>query len=282
MSITFIRRRGLGHGSTMGMKNYLEGLGVPVNVWRADRRAPTEPGLIVRWGCTASLPFTGSVINTAGAIHRVNDKAGYRVLVQGENESLVPPTITHIDQDATYPLVVRPRRHAQGRNLAVVQNKDELRSVLCDPVFMGWYASSLIEKEAEYRVYVGNGRVVSVARKTPANPEAVAWNVSQGGRFDVVHWGDWPIEVCRLAIEAFKPSGLDFGGVDVMVERGTGRPYLLEINSAPSLPSLSDGTVSYRQVCMAKYFHYLLSESNAWIELGEGNNWRDLIHPSIQ
>ncbi len=144
----------------------------------------------------------------------------------------------------------------------------------------GWYASDLIDKSAEYRVYVVNGKVATVAEKTPDDPSAVAWNVAQGGRFDVVRWGDWPLEVCRVAIESFKLSGLDFGGVDVMVDR-EGRAYMIEINSAPSLPLLSCGGVSYRQKCMAKCFAYIAEHGNDLLESTAYSNWRDVIHPAI-
>jgi len=146
----------------------------------------------------------------------------------------------------------------------------------------GWYASELIDKVAEYRVYVVSGRVATVAEKTPDNPDAVAWNVAQGGRFDVVRWGSWPMEVVRVALEAFKYSGLDFGGVDVMVDRD-GRAYVIEINSAPSLPLLSSGQVSYRQTCMAKTFAYIMQNGKEHFASPENyDHWSQVIHPAIQ
>ena len=113
------------------------------------------------------------------------------------------------------PLVLRPTRHAQGRNLFVVNSLDELLNVVHQrprAFSSGWYASELIDKIAEYRVYVVSGRVATVAQKTPDNPDAVAWNVAQGGRFDVVRWSQWPMKAVEVALEAFKHSGLDFGG----------------------------------------------------------------------
>lgn len=121
------------------------------------------------------------------------------------------------------------------------------------------------------------GRVITVAEKTPENPDAIAWNVAQGGRFDVVRWNNWNLEACRVAIEAMSYSGLDFGGVDVMVDR-EGRAYVIEINSAPSLPLLSDGSISYRHKVMAKGFKY--GRENI-PEVTQYNHWSDVIHPAI-
>lgn len=182
-------------------------------------------------------------------------------------------------------MVLRPAKHAQGKNLWVVSSLDEAMSVVeSKPLVFrdGWYASELIDKVAEYRVYVVSGRVATVAEKTPEDPSAVAWNVAQGGRFDVVRWGQWPMEAVRVALEAFKHSGLDFSGVDVMVDRD-GRAYVIELNSAPSLPLLSSGDISYRQKCMAKCFKYIHDNGKEHFSEPEGyDHWSQVIHPAIQ
>lgn len=200
------------------------------------------------------------------------------MLLQSQNPNLVPTTITALGTSTTFPLVVRSARHAQGRNLWVAHTEEELKSLVAP--LENWYASTLVEKAAEYRIYVVGGRVATVAEKTPQDASQVAWNVAQGGRFDVVRWGDWPMEVIKVAIEAFRHSGLDFGGVDVMVEKETGKPYILEINSAPSLPHLSGGRVSYRQKCMANCLAYIHEHGKDWIEPQGYHSWRQVIHPA--
>ena len=126
-----------------------------------------------------------------------------------------------------------------------------------------------------------SGRVVTVAKKTPGNPKQVAWNVAQGGRFDVVPWGQWPLEACRVAVQAANSiPHLDFTGVDVMLD-DSGKAYVIELNSAPSLPSLSDGSVSYRQKCMAKAFKWMLTEGKEHMSVEHNNGWRGYIHPAI-
>lgn len=273
----------------------LKHAGPSASLIRNDKLTPylrsqyPEDTILIRWGCVALTGFPStSQINTLEAIKRVNQKEAFRMLLQQNNPDLVPTSYNASTLDrytqGTGPVVVRPNKHAQGRNLFVAQNRDELQRVINMPVMRnGWYASNLIDKAAEFRVYVVNGKVATVAEKTPEDPSAVAWNVAQGGRFDVVRWGDWNLDVCRVAIEAFKLSSLDFGGVDVMVDRD-GRAYVIEINSAPSLPLLSDGGVSYRQRCMAKCFRYIAEHGeygDNWLETTQYTNWRDVIHPAV-
>jgi glutathione synthase/RimK-type ligase-like ATP-grasp enzyme len=138
-----------------------------------------------------------------------------------------------------------------------------------------YYINEFIDKVAEYRVCVVQGRAVWVAVKTPGNPNDVAWNVNKGGRFDNVKWDDWPLKAVKKSIEAFNLSDLDFGGVDVMVDM-EGECYILEINSAPSLTS------PYRQECMAKTFDWIVNNGKARIPVSnERGGYTKFIHPAI-
>ena len=125
-----------------------------------------------------------------------------------------------------------------------------------------------------------NGRITTLAEKTPANPNDIAWNVAQGGRFDVVRWGDWPLNVCKLACRIFPHTGLNFTGIDIMVDQED-QAWFVEANSAPSLPALSEGSISYRQECMAKGIAYSILEDNSHLTYETNNGWRGYVHPAI-
>lgn len=289
MSTLILRRRKLGLGSCRGLVQQMQ---TPVQAIRNDtlerRGMPHGITQVIRWGCTSSVDC-GNVLNTARAIHEVNNKRDFRMKLQDEGEDLVPLTIrdalnnggrTVLMGNITYPCIVRPTHHHQGRRLWVCRNHAELRNATARCT-EGWYASELINKTAEYRVFVVQGRVASVARKTPGNPNDIAWNVAQGGRFDNVRWDEWPLQAVRKSVEAFNLSSLDFGGVDVMVDDNN-TSYIIEINSAPSLPMNEDGTPSYRQLCMAKCFDYIVRNSKDRIPLREGRGgYRKFIHPAV-
>jgi glutathione synthase/RimK-type ligase-like ATP-grasp enzyme len=180
-------------------------------------------------------------------------------------------------EDIEEPFVFRPAQHAQGRNLLVMDSLT-FNSRGVPAVYRDGYVSRLIDKVAEYRVMVVQNRVAWVAKKTPGNPEDVAWNVAQGGRFDNVKWGEWPMRVILAALAAAKVGGLDFGGVDVMVD-AEGNPYVLEVNSAPSQTS------PYRQQCLAKCFDYIVTNGKAQFpafEFADTIGWKTVIHPAVR
>lgn len=249
---------------------------------RNDKPLPQDPDEVcIRWGCTSNIPQK-NVINTAKAIHTVADKLSFRMLL--DEHELCPPTYISVDDWKDSPWygcnyhgkkgILRPRHHHQGRDFHVfdtwMQGNEAARNYP-----EGYYISPVIDKVAEYRVFVVSGRVACVAQKTPADPEALAWNVAKGGRFDNVNWDAWPLKAVRVSIEAFDLSGLDFGGVDVMVD-AKGEAYILEINSAPSLTS------PYRQQCMAKCFDYMNLHGKAYIPRVEAKGgYLKFIHPAI-
>jgi glutathione synthase/RimK-type ligase-like ATP-grasp enzyme len=244
------------------------------NDFEADR-LPREDEVCIRWGCTSNVA-SKNVLNTAKAIHVVNDKPGFRKALEGMqlapetwyNPDDVPPNVL-----GNQGVIVRPAKHAQGRNIFYCNTWQELQDAWRKCA--GGYISEFIMKEREFRVYVVQGRAVAVAEKIPEDKKAVAWNHARGSTFVNVRWDAWPLQAVRKSIEAFNVSGLDFGGVDVMVDE-EGKAFIIEINSAPSLTS------EYRQQCMAKAFDYIAEHGKDKIPLvKEKGGYLKFIHPAI-
>lgn len=279
MTAIILRRRKLGKSSAEGVIAAATEDITQVRNWKQrDLDAlPDRVDYVFRWGCTSNSPVAGTVVNQSSAIHWCGDKKQSRLDMQRAGVP-VPFTVAYSDawlsgiERGNGQWVARPNTHSQGRNLFVGSLSD-CRDWLGDN-FGDGYISQKIDKVAEYRVFVCQNRAVWVARKTPANPDAVAWNVAQGGRFDNVRWGDWPIKVIKAAMAAAKVSKTDFCGVDVMVD-ADGNPYVLEVNSAPSQTS------PYRQSCVAKAFDYIIQNGKEPLPHVSGRSYKDYIHPAV-
>jgi hypothetical protein len=281
-----LRRRKLGRTSA---REIARGSSQGIVVYRNDGRKynhvtnkyeripgglPHQVDYVFRWGCTSVVNGNGQVVNKSAAISAVGDKRAFRKMTA--DAGLAPKTWLSVNEEGiVYPVVLRRSTHAQGRNLHVCNNIQELRSAAARYGEGNYYISALIQKVSEYRVAVVSGRVCWVAKKTPSNPNAVAWNVAQGGRFDNVPWSDWPLKAVKVAIQAFKMTELDFGGVDVMLD-AQGNVFVLEINSAPSQTS------PYRQSCFTKCFDYIVQFGKDHIPLTEEpGGWKKFIHPAL-
>ena len=280
MPSIILRRRKLGRATKRVAEKMQQECSV-VRVWRD--LIPVDTTHIFRWGCVNQLPswcsYDLTVVNTAAAIGWCGDKRQGRLDMQAAGVP-VPKTWGSVEEwfddipaGSVAPVVIRPERHAQGRHLLLSQLKGELMGF--ERYHGSVYLSEYIKKVAEYRVLVCQNRVVWVAKKTPGNPEDVAWNVAQGGRFDNVRWSDWPLAVIRAALAAAKVGKLDFAGVDVMVD-DDGKPYVLEANSAPSQTS------PYRQQCLAKAFDYIVQNGKKHFEDVPIESWKDCIHPAVR
>jgi glutathione synthase/RimK-type ligase-like ATP-grasp enzyme len=277
-----LRRRKLGNGSCNGIKAAST---TGIDVWRNDLPRPVgELNYVFRWGCTSNIPEREGVVvvNTAASIHWCSNKRQGRLDMQAAGVSVPKTWAVNADgsmgagYEGTYvlgsgPIIARPTNHAQGKQLFSGGWGDAVRQAAA---WGGGYISEFINKVAEYRVAVIQNRVAWVAQKTPGNPDDVAWNVAQGGRFDNVKWGNWPAAVIKEALAAAKVSGTDFCGVDVMTTED-GKAYVLEVNSAPSQTS------AYRQSCFAKCFDHIVTNGKAHFGDPAKFGWKSTIHPAL-
>lgn len=285
MVVYLLRRRGLGRTSCSRIAEFST---TGIQVVRSDNQPLFEGrDTVIRWGCTANLARADNafptVLNESATVHWCNDKRASRMALQIADISVprswfywgeFANTVDYADyttRGRTY--IARKNTHAQGRELVHGSPAFVVRALV------NWgegYIAEYIPKVKEYRVYIIQGRVACVAEKTVADPTQIAWNHARGGTFSNVRWNDWPIDSCIEALKAAALSGTDFSGVDVMVD-AEGVPYILELNSAPSLTS------EYRQRAFAKCFDYMVQnpEDPPQVELDEVESYRDIIHPAM-
>jgi len=270
-----LRRRGLGLGSTKAIKELSQH---EITIVRNDKLPEfTDDDVVLRWGCTSGFNCYAKILNTKDAISIVNNKSNFRKVLIFTEPEIIPKTwFCREDPNITYPCIIRPGKHAQGRNI-ILANSKNLIPEHTHPTFYNMYISEYIPKVAEYRVCFIQGRVAWVANKIPNNPNAIAWNVAQGGKFENLRWKDWPIDVIETAYKAYKLSGLYLGGVDIMVDKD-GRSYVLEINSAPS------HTSPYRKKCTTKCIDYGITNNDFTHLLpnDEFKKYSKWLHPALK
>lgn len=252
---------------------------------------PTMPGSstwLLRVGATKnSAGFALSrQMNTSAAIKRSAEKKSFRLALAEAGVS-VPETKAHLSDvpsDCFFgnpkKMVVRPSRHSQGKNFHIAEDFTSL-SEYCH-LYDDYYISEFINKSKEYRVFICQGKVFAVAEKVPSDVTSPVWNVHDGGSvFRNVKWSNWPIPVCEQALEAHKLSGLDWSGVDVMVDQ-EGTPYVAEVNSAPSFPLREDGEVAYRTRCFIMCLNYVVEQGTKEpLETPEVTDYKSIIHPAL-
>ncbi len=251
------------------LEGIVEHMKTPMKIFRSKDEKP-KADMVIRWGCTANLYGNPKVFNKAKAIHNVYDKSSFRSLLQAEN--LCPETTFSSsldDMDSVgYPCIVRPRHHARAENFYVCKTYPEVSNAV-KKCGNGYYISTFINTKDEYRVFIVQGRVVSVMLKPPAYQGQIVRNNKEA----YVRFSEWPIPIITAALQAYNISGLDFTAADLITDRYN-RPYVLELNTAPEI------VAPYRQECMAKAFDWMFKNGRDTIK-PKGQDWKAFIHPAI-
>jgi glutathione synthase/RimK-type ligase-like ATP-grasp enzyme len=276
MNIRILRRRGLGNGSTLGIKQFSNN---NIEIIRNDREIPEDTDLLIRWGCTSQFP-SKKTLNKADAISTINNKYLTRKLLKQADVNI--PELYRNTENVKYPCIVRPHNHSQGKNLFLCNNEEELIEAEDKMANEGKniYVSEYIKKDREFGIFIFNNRIWSVIEKVSKvenGNDEVAWNVAQGTHsFENVRWNDWDMNICKEALDAVKCFNIDFCRVDIIVKDNI--PYILELNSAHSLTS------DYRKKSFAKCLDYYIENGYVknQINLGEVKSYKSIIHPALR
>lgn len=247
--------------------------GLDVSVSGAGLAAGKVNEYFFRWGYTGELPGRATIVNTTAAIYETCDKAQFRMKLA--EAGLAPRTATDIKEfrkQQFFPAILRPAEHQRSEHLYVANDAWDVMDIL-PKVGKDFYISEKIEKVKEFRVMIVQGRVVWVIEKMPEDRNAVSWGCIREGDFEYVGWDDWDKNVIENAIASFNLSKLDFGAVDVIVDK-KGKAYTLEINTAPYL------TKYYAQT-IGKAFKWIVANDKDRFPVRAFKGWRDAIHPAV-
>ena len=190
------------------------------------KKVKIPPPEAIRWHTLLKYPHP--TLNSREATMLANFKRNQRAVLR-DCEVRTPKTWFDKNFVDSFPVLCRPQRHARGSKFFLANNMKELMSVNSTS---SWYFSQWIEKEDEWRVYVGGGKVLTAFQK-PIKGH-LRGHIRETGM-----WGDLkmpPKEICDLSIAGTDALGLDFGGVDVISDKD--RHYIVEINSAPMFLSI--------------------------------------------
>lgn len=145
-----------------------------------------------------------------------------------------------IDDEIGYPFLGRERLHRAGKDIILINDGDDIPRRIDFAV--PFYKNIL----REYRVHVMFGKVVKLFRKYPKDDKAhdfiktsdFGWTYKRAD-LDKVLCANSLVDT---AITCAEVLGLEFCGIDMgwsSKENGLGRWVVFEVNSAPSLNSLS-------------------------------------------
>ncbi|MBN1618358.1 hypothetical protein JW887_03380 [Candidatus Dojkabacteria bacterium] len=160
------------------------------------------------------------------------------------NSKRISKFVEEIEDVCGYPLIIKDIRGCRGKNSFLVNNREELYQAQKDfkPGTKYMY-QRCIPNDYDWGVLVSNGKVAATEKSFPQKGE-FRNNACNGAKEIFVDTNECPTEIKNIAIEAAKVLGLSWSRSDIVVDKNTGKPYLLEINRYPGITKGTDEVIA--------------------------------------
>ena len=141
--------------------------------------------------------------------------------------------IETIEDTCGYPMIMKDTKGCGGSNAAFILNREELLSNIESRKNSRKYMfQRFIENEYDWGVLVANGEVVSGEKSYPKDGE---FRNNVGATEVFVDVCDIPENVKDIALKGSKILDLSWSRSDIVIDKISGLPYLLEVNRFPGI-----------------------------------------------
>jgi len=142
-----------------------------------------------------------------------------------------------------FPLIIKDIKGSQGKHSVLVASESSfLEKIVNLHKNKRFLFQRYIPNEYDWGIMVANGVVVSGEKSYPLNGE-FRNNTCNGATECFVDVPNIPDNIKNIAIKASKLLGLSWSRADIIIDKKTGLPYLLEVNRYPGITSDSSEMV---------------------------------------
>ncbi len=162
-----------------------------------------------------------------------------------------------------YPLIVKTSAGRQGRGVYLCHNFDEVKNAIEEIHHTGVKAvviREFIPNDGDLRIFTVGFKAIGAMKRVPTREGEFRSNISQGGRGEKFELDNYP-EIKKIAENAAKVSRTEIAGVDIIINKDTGKPYILEVNPSPQFEGLEKYTGVNAALEIIKYFESLRKHS---------------------
>ncbi|MFA5986545.1 MAG: hypothetical protein WC819_04345 [Parcubacteria group bacterium] len=155
------------------------------------------------------------------------------------SRSRVEKHLSLIKEVCSFPLIVKDIRGCQGKHSAFISSEAELLEKMTTlPKSKKFLFQRFIPNEYDWGIMVANGVVVAGEKSYPTGGE-FRNNTCNGAKECFVNIKDIPENIKKMAIDASDLLGLSWSRTDIIIDKNTGLPYVLEVNRFPGITSES-------------------------------------------
>ncbi|MCA9382023.1 hypothetical protein KC660_01290, partial [Candidatus Dojkabacteria bacterium] len=159
--------------------------------------------------------------------------------------------IERIEEVCSYPLIVKDINGSGGKHSAHITNREELlKEYNSLPKHKKYMFQSYIVNDYDWGVMVANGRIVSAEKSYKLDGE-FRNNAAQGAEEVFVKAGEIPENIKEIASRASEALKLTWSRSDILIQKDTGKAFLLEVNRFPGITSGSTEVTGAQQFIMS-------------------------------
>lgn len=155
-----------------------------------------------------------------------------------------------------FPLIMKSANGSIGAHNFLVKNKKELKDILNQPEYKDtiFVYQQMVPNDGDYRFLITGDKVGVIIHRSAVEGDHRN-NTSLGARADLKKESDFEQDVIDDAIKAAKAIHRELCGVDVLIDKETGKHYILEVNKKTML---DEGTfIPEKMTAVSKFFEEL-------------------------
>lgn len=159
------------------------------------------------------------------------------------------------------PFIFKAIDGSTGEDNYLIHSAEQLKNALGSSIKAHFIAQSFIANDGDLRVLVvgKEPRLVIDRRRKDASTSHLN-NTSQGATARLISIEDVDQKLLQLSIKAADVMKREIAGVDIILEKHTGTPYVLEVNASPQIAS---GAFEEEKLMIYEnYFKDLLAKQN--------------------
>jgi len=140
-----------------------------------------------------------------------------------------------IEKLCGFPLIIKDTKGSRGRNTFLLNSREELVEIMDRfPANRSFVFQQFIPNDYDWGILVADGKVVS-AEKSFRSKGEFRNNACRGAKEVFIHKNKVNKKVKQIAKKACDILNLEWGRADIVVNKNTNKPYLLEVNRFPGM-----------------------------------------------
>lgn len=164
-------------------------------------------------------------------------------------------SVDSVIRNFDFPVVMKISGGRQGRGVFLLEDQKDLEDKIkqLKEVSPSFVIREFIPNEGDIRVFTVGYKAIGAMRRMATVEGEFRSNVSLGGRGETFNLDSKP-EIREIAEKLSKITRTEIAGVDIMIHKETGQPYILEINPGPQFMGLEKYTDVNAAAEIIKYF----------------------------